>query len=114
MIFEKLLHSLTRLHTFPLTSKGANTCSLAFMDIISLHKHQIPKGCRYLSTVQCTALDATSPPDSAAGFDTCLTLHSLSLVATGIHQDAHVPILTGAFLTKSELNLITSLLPKLD
>lgn len=71
-------------------------------------------GRQYLSTVPCTALDATCPPYSAAGFDTCLTLHVLSLVSTEIHQDAHVPILTGAFLTNSELNPISSLLPKLD
>lgn len=83
------------------------------MDIVSLHGHQIPKGRQYLSTVLCTAVDATSQLYSAAGFDTCLTLHIL-LVSTEIHQDARVPILTGAFLTNSELNLITSLLPKLD
>lgn len=83
------------------------------MDIMSHHAHQIPKGRQNLGTVQFSALDATNSPYSAAGFDTCLTSHSLSLVSTEIHQDAHVPILTGALLN-SILNLITSLLPKLD
>lgn len=44
MVFEKLLHSLTHSDILLLTSKEANRCSLAFMDIASSHGHQIPKG----------------------------------------------------------------------
>lgn len=49
-----------------------------------------------------------------AGFGACLTLHLLPLVSTEMNQAVPTAVLTGAFLTNSELNLITSLLPKLD
>lgn len=44
MVFEELLYSLTRFGILLLTSKDVNRCSLAFMDITSLHGHQIPQG----------------------------------------------------------------------
>lgn len=107
---EKLLHLLTRLHTLQSVSTEANRCSL---NITSLNG-VIPKGSQCLGPTQSTAPAPASLPDSVAGFDACLTLHLLPLVSTEMNHAVPMAVLTGAFLTNSELNLITSLLPKLD
>lgn len=83
------------------------------MNITSLNA-VIPKGSQRLGPTQSTAPAPASLPYSVAGFDACLTLHLLPLASTEMNHAVPMAVLTGAFLTNSELNLITSLLPKLD
>lgn len=91
-------------------STEANGCSLNITSLSGV----IPKGSLCLGPTQSTAPAPASLPYSVAGFDTYLTLPLLPLVSAEMNQDVPMPVLTGAFLTNTELNLITGLLPKLD